>query len=528
MKKGMLIYQKVILVQFIAIAVIMAFFAFFMFNSSRNIEIAKMKAESDQILKRLTTYLPAAVWNVDSAAVDNFLNLEMKNVYVYSIIINQEGKFWTGKIKSEKGDITNIDDAAKYQKSLKSIYLAKKDVITYDNKEIGNVELYITDSYIKSAMAGLIFGSILQALVLIVLLNIITFIVLNILLAKPLKQITQTATRIADGELELQAAVVKGQGEIATLAMAFNSMTDKLRDKVDAFKKNNDILSEIVNNVKDITVNLNSSSKEIEAAAQEQTSASNEHASGVTEVSATLEELTITAKQITTNVGELVVASGDAIKMLKEGEKEVLQTVSQLDEVGKISSNNTMQIGELGKRSTIINEMVEIIKEVANKTNMLSINASIEASRAGESGKGFSVVAAEIRELSKETITSAKKVEKAAKEIQDFLNSIIISSESESDKVLNSGKVVKQIKTRIEEVTSKINNNYTFAQKIDVSIKQQENGSKQATETMRQMAEIARQSAETARQTLMAVKDIVNFSSELDAVTKLLNKDVVL
>jgi methyl-accepting chemotaxis protein len=167
--------------------------------------------------------------------------------------------------------------------------------------------------------------------------------------------------------------------------------------------------------------------------------------------------------------------------------------------------------------------MVELIREVANKTNILSITASIEASRSGEAGAGFSVVAAEIRELSKETINSAKSVEKAAREIQDFLNSIIISSESESGKVITSARTVKSIYENVEKLVEIISNNYSFTQKIDVSIKQQESGSKQATDTMKQMAEIARQSAETARQILSAVKDIVTLSSELDDVVKKTN-----
>jgi methyl-accepting chemotaxis protein len=127
------------------------------------------------------------------------------------------------------------------------------------------------------------------------------------------------------------------------------------------------------------------------------------------------------------------------------------------------------------------------------------------------------VVAAEIRELSKETIESAKKADKAAKEIQDFLVSIAVSSENESSKVVESGQTVKDICDTVGEAVVCIGSNYTFTQKIDVSIKQQESGSAQAADTMRQMAEISRQTAETARQTLVAVKDIVKFASDLDS-----------
>jgi|GEM_PF-2413428 len=371
---------------------------------------------------------------------------------------------------------------------------AYRDIIS----NIGLSVLVILIMAIVSALSGIIIARIVSA---------------------PLINLTKTATKIAEGDMELSAKI-KGAKEIITLAYAFNSMTTQLKNKADKFKTINEFLKEIISKAKEIIINLNSASKEIEAASQEQTSGANENASGITEVSTTLEELTITAKQITKNVGELVFSSEEIIKQLHENESQLLHTVSQLEDVGNISKANSQEIVELGKRSTLINEMVELIKDVANKTNILSINASIEASRSGEAGTGFSVVAAEIRELSKETISSAKNVEKAAKEIQDFLNSIIISSESESEKVVSSGKTVKSIYDNIQNVVNKINNNYTFTQKIDVSIKQQESGSNQAAETMKQMAEIARQSAETARQTLVAVKDIVNFSSELDDVIK--------
>ncbi|MBN2535914.1 MAG: methyl-accepting chemotaxis protein [Spirochaetales bacterium] len=369
----------------------------------------------------------------------------------------------------------------------------------------------------------MIFFSFLIMLVLALLSGFIGILVAR-RLALPIIHLTKTASRIADGETELQAKEA-GSKENITLATAFNSMTAQLRNKAEGFKQTNQILTEIITKAKEIIVNLNSSTREIEAASQEQTSGANEYASGITEVSATLEELTITAKQITKNVEELVFSNEEIIKVLHENEQQLLTTVSQLEDAGKISSKNTSEIGELGKRSTLINEMVEIIKEVANKTNILSINASIEASRSGESGKGFAVVAAEIRELSKETITYAKNVDQAAKEIHNFLNSIIISSESESGKVIEGGKTVKTVYDSIENLLEKIDSHYTFTQKIDVSIKQQEKGSKQASETMKQMAEIARQSAETARQTLAIVTDIVKLSEGLNNVVEKIKID---
>lgn len=545
MKNKLFIYQRIIIIQIAFVLVLMIIFGIISYFTSRSKEVKQMTIQTEQLKVRLASNLSISLWNFDSNSCEKLIMQEIQDKYVLAVVINQNNKFLMGKIKSDKDAVATIDDINKYQDVLKGSYAVKTQKVMYKDtdsveKEIGELIVYITDSYISSVLTSFLIQTILQTIILMVILSFLTYIIINLFLDKPLKQIIQTAKRIAAGETELQADT-NGPVEIATLAIAFNSMTTQLSNKAEEFKKaseesnrlaqdfrqasedakrTNEILKEVIAKAKEIIVNLNSSSKEIEAAAQEQTSGASEQASGITEVSATLEELTITAKQITKNVGELVLSSEEVIKLLEESEERLLHTVAQLEEVGRISTTNTSEIGELGKRSVIINEMVELIKEVANKTDMLSINASIEAARSGEAGAGFSVVASEIRELSKETINSAKNVEKAAKEIQDFIKSIIVSSETESEKVLDSGKVVTSIYDNMQSIGSKINNNYSFTQKIDVSIKQQESGSRQAADTMKQMAEISRQSAETARQTSLAVNDIVNFSTELDDTVK--------
>ena len=526
--QNLLIYQRIILIQLISILLIMTFLGIYLYGVNRGKEIKQLETQTEQLNERLSSNLSAPLWNYDNAISEKIINQEIKDKYILAILVNQNDKLIVGKIVNEKGDIENIEDINKYDKLLANNFAVKKKKIIYNDndteKEIGELVLYITDKSVKERLSDLLVQTIVQTIIMLIILSIITYFILNLFLNKPLKEITETASRIASGETGLQASV-DGPKEIATMAIAFNTMTSELRNKADGFKKMNETLAEVISKAKEIIVNLNSSSKEIEAAAQEQTSGAAEHASGITEVSATLEELTITAKQITKNVGELVVSSEEVVKLLNESEKQLMDTVTQLEDVGRISAKNSSEIVELGKRSVIINEMVEMIKTIANKTDMLSINASIEAAKSKESGAGFSVIATEIRELSKETIESAKNVEKAAVEIQDLLKSIVVSSESESKKVVESGKIVNATCDNVEKIVTKINNNYSFTQKIDVSIKQQEVGSRQAADTMKQMAEIARQSAEIARQTSVAVRDIVNFSADLDNVVKKVDVD---
>jgi methyl-accepting chemotaxis protein len=494
---------------FLFLIVFSAFISFIVADQS-----SKKRKEFDATVANfselITTNNVSNLWNFDTVTMEQNLTSFLKNKEIISIEIKDLTGNSTKKVEKEKREklISKTLDIVREDPN--------EDPKTRKPQKIGTAEIIFTDFYIRQDIGNIVALLILLGIILLALMQGSLVVITNYLTA-PIGNLTNMATRIAEGDSGIDMTLEKTRSsEIAGLAAAFGSMTMQLRHKAEEFKKTNELLSEIIAKAKQIVVSLNSASREIEAASQEQMSSSNEHASGVTEVSATLQELTITAKQITSNVGELVFSSEEGIKLLRENEQQLLHTVTQLDDVGTTSKTNTAQIGELGKRSAIINEMVELIKEVANKTNILSINASIEASRSGEAGAGFSVVAAEIRELSKETIESAKKAEVAAREIRELLDSIIISSENESVKVIGSGKTAKEIFDKTETIVSRINNNYTFTQKIDVSIKQQENGSIQAAETMRQMAEIARQSAETARQTLTAAKDIVAYSSELE------------
>jgi methyl-accepting chemotaxis protein len=441
------------------------------------------------------------LWNVDQVATEQNLKSFLKNKEIIKI-----------EIRDDKGNTFKA-----IGKELKGDLVSRKQDILRDGQKLGEAHIWFTNYYILEARDSVIALFLLMGSVLFVLMIGGFFFITNYVTA-PIGHLTGMAMKVAAGETGAAVRLEKTRSrEVAALSGALEQMTEELKRRAERFQAANDVLKEIILKAKDIVVNLNSSSREIESAAQEQTSGTNEYASGITEVSATLEELTITAQQITKNVGELVFASEESIKSLTTNEGRLLQTVSHLTDVGAISRKNAQEIGELGKRSALINEMVELIKEVANKTNILSINASIEASRSGEAGSGFAVVAAEIRELSKETIASAKNVEKAAREIRDFISSIIVSTEYESAKVVESGNTVKSICENLGAVSGKIGNNYSFTQKIDVSIKQQESGSRQAADTMRQMAEISRQSAGTARQILEAVKEIVALSSGLDA-----------
>jgi methyl-accepting chemotaxis protein len=473
-------------------------------NSVERLENS-LRDESKVQIDSLTKIFRDPIWNMNTGYIETLMDIQMLNSDVLAIILDANDTV-TGKYVADDGSIKEYVQNKETDTVLANSFFRVEDSIMRKDEVIGKLKIYYTDKNIAGTRTDQLIGIIIQIIVISIFIIGIFTLVWN-KLSKGLYSVIGLLKEITTGRIKsLKKIKVTQKDEIGILGNTFNTMLEKLQF--------------ISDNMQNIILKLNSTSKEIMAAAQEQSNSANVNASGITEVSATMEELSITAKQITKNASELVIESGESVKALETGKRQLMDMVNQLEDIGNISRSNSFNIKELGKRSVLINEMVEIIKEVANATNMLSINASIEASRAGEAGKGFSVVAAEICELSKETIISAKKVELAAKEIQGFIDSIIISSESESEKVIKSGDVARNVYHTTEEIIGNINNNYTFTQKIDVSIKQQENGSDQVSSAMKQMAANSRQSAEIAKQTALAVEDIVHLTGELEKIIK--------
>ncbi len=279
-------------------------------------------------------------------------------------------------------------------------------------------------------------------------------------------------------------------------------------------------LNEILINLEEGISKLTSAAKELEASSQEQISAATEHSSGITEVSATIEELSVTAKQIAESTEQLVQATKNVVNILSGNKVSLENAYNRIMNISSLIEQNAQEIMDLNKKSVFISEMVKIITDVANKTNLLSLNASIEAARAGEVGKGFSVVSAEIRELSKETIASAKKVTNAAEEIKNFIEKIVENSNKEVIEIKESVSKVKEVVDSTGNIMNEMNNNYSFLRKIEISTKQQEVGSQQAAETMKQMSEISKQSVEVSNQSLNSVKELVDLANHLDELVK--------
>jgi PAS domain-containing protein len=233
------IYLRIILFQYISIMAIMIVYGVVSFEINYSREITRMTSTTDRIADRLAANLSIPVWNLDKESSDNLVIQEVRDPYVTGIIIFQDKSVWLGKIKNGRGEVTAISDTG-VTPEIQSLVLRRplEKILYTDRKgkvwEAGELALYTTDQSVKETLALLLLQTVSEALVVIVTLGVLTAVVLNFLLHKPLRQITGTAQRIADGELTVQAEE-SATRELSTLARSFNSMTARLRGSLDNY-----------------------------------------------------------------------------------------------------------------------------------------------------------------------------------------------------------------------------------------------------------------------------------------------------
>ncbi|RRR65536.1 MAG: methyl-accepting chemotaxis protein [Candidatus Viridilinea halotolerans] len=239
---------------------------------------------------------------------------------------------------------------------------------------------------------------------------------------------------------------------------------------------------------------------ELQTASQQQASGATEQASAVTQVSTTIEELGSTARQIAQSADHVSQAAQQTLENLSTGQGAVDESIQAMERIRGRVSDVSNRVLSLGERSQQIGEIIDLIDDISDETHLLALNAAIEAAGAGEHGRRFAVVAAEVKSLANRTLAAAREVKGVIAEIRQATAAAVLAAEEGSKEVERGVELAHRAGQTMDNIVMVAERTAQSAAEIGLATAQQQSASEQVVETMREIAEVARQTALGARQ----------------------------
>lgn len=260
---------------------------------------------------------------------------------------------------------------------------------------------------------------------------------------------------------------------------------------------------------------MQSSSAELQAAASQQASGAKEQATAMAEITTTISELLATARQIAESSQRVAQIADQTAGSARLGNVTVERGNESMTGIRRQVDMIVANMLELGKKSQHIGAVLDIVSELSEQTNILSINATIEAAGAGEAGKRFAVVADEIRKLADRVSGSTKEIRSLIEDIRASVNTTVMTTESGSKAVDAGTRQLAEIATAFKQIAALVGTTTDAAREIELSTKQQSTAVEQVNVAVANVAQATRENEASSVQTLQTAAELTKLSSEL-------------
>jgi len=294
----------------------------------------------------------------------------------------------------------------------------------------------------------------------VIILAILTALSIGLLIAsmisKPINQVVDNLKEVADGNLKVENIDNNSKDEIGALAQALNTTVGRLKS----------LVGEVMGSVEDISASaeeMSASSEQTAQGAQQTATSTTQLAQGAQEISRNVEDgatninkMNKAIQGVSEEAKTVAKLGNDSETNANEGAEHVKKAVNKIDSIKKVSEDISINISELGQLSSEIEQIVDLIKNIAGQTNLLALNAAIEAARAGEHGKGFAVVADEVKKLAGQSAGATEKITSMIKEIQNKTHLAVTTMNKVTHEVEEGVFVINDAGTALDHIITQV------------------------------------------------------------------------
>ncbi|MBS7543466.1 methyl-accepting chemotaxis protein [Ancylobacter oerskovii] len=294
---------------------------------------------------------------------------------------------------------------------------------------------------------------------------------------------------------------LENRDEFATLSDGFNAMADEL--------------TTLIGQVQRSGIQVNTSITEIAATSREQQATAGEIAATTTEIGATAKEISATSRELVHTMGEVSGVAEQTATLAGGGQAGLARMEATMRHVMEAAGAINAKLAVLSEKAGNINQMVTTITKVADQTNLLSLNAAIEAEKAGQYGRGFAVVATEIRRLADQTATSTYDIEQMVKDIQSAVAAGVMGMDKFSEEVRRGMTEVQEVGGQLSQIIAQVQGLVPRFEDVNEGMQAQATGAEQISEALAQLSEAAQQTVESLQQSTLAIDELNQVSSGL-------------
>ncbi|HEY1088675.1 MAG TPA: HAMP domain-containing methyl-accepting chemotaxis protein, partial [Archangium sp.] len=336
-------------------------------------------------------------------------------------------------------------------------------------------------------------------------LGLVLALVFSGAIAGPLGTVTRVAREVAAGDVRVKTIEVGGANEVQSMAASVNDMLKSLRS----------LVTEMVG----LTNRLGEAARGLNVASSDQTHVTSQQSAYAQQIAATSEELSRTAESITRSTEVVEQAAVRTNQAVDEARAVVAEMVSGMTEIRHETKEMADSITRLNQDVQQVSRIAQVIKQVADRSDLLALNAALEGTKAGEVGRGFSVVAAEMRKLAENVAQSARDIGRIVESVQSSGEVAVVRAREGVESSDRGMAVAERAQSAFTQIVSLSRGTKEAAQQIAVATRQQRQSSEQAVQGARNVADLVKQGVDATVRTTRIAADLQTSVDALTAVT---------
>ncbi|RRV09343.1 methyl-accepting chemotaxis protein [Pseudomonas sp. v388] len=344
---------------------------------------------------------------------------------------------------------------------------------------------------------------ILVATLLAVVFSIIAALVITRQITRPLNDTLRVVERVASGDLSHNLTIER-KDELGKLQGSIQRMTLSLR--------------ELIGGIRDGVTQIASAAEELSAVTEQTSAGVNSQKIETDQVATAMHEMTATVQEVARNAEEASEAAVAADQQAREGERVVGEAIAQIERLASAVGDSSEAMGALKLESDKIGSVLDVIKSVAEQTNLLALNAAIEAARAGEAGRGFAVVADEVRSLAQRTQKSTEEIEGLIARLQSGTQQASTIMDSSRELTVSSVELTRRAGGSLESITRTVSAIQSMNQQIAAAAEQQSATADEINRSVINVRDVSEQTSAASEETAASSVELARLGNHLQVL----------